>query len=72
MIFEASYVRRNMYVPTLPYFIPTDTSYQPHFVSDRAKNEIAEWERFFTELNTESLPNLHEIWVENCEWPTTE
>ncbi|KAJ7896791.1 hypothetical protein B0H14DRAFT_2495284 [Mycena olivaceomarginata] len=49
MIFEASYVRRNM-----------------------AKNEIAEWERFFTELNTESLPNLHEIWVENCEWPTTE
>ncbi|KAJ7699467.1 hypothetical protein B0H14DRAFT_3653002 [Mycena olivaceomarginata] len=37
-----------------------------------AKNEIAEWERFFTELNTESFPNLHEIWVENCEWPTTE
>ncbi|KAJ7694484.1 hypothetical protein B0H14DRAFT_3043888 [Mycena olivaceomarginata] len=26
--------------------------------------------RFFTELNTESLPNLREIWVENCEWPT--
>ncbi|KAJ7334896.1 hypothetical protein DFH08DRAFT_1083415 [Mycena albidolilacea] len=49
MIFEASYVRRNM-----------------------AKNEIAEWEQFFTELNTESLPNLREIWVENCEWPTTE
>ncbi|KAJ7878519.1 hypothetical protein B0H14DRAFT_2341922 [Mycena olivaceomarginata] len=63
----------NMYVPTLPYFIPNSAILHTNCIlCPGAKNEIAEWERFFTELNTESLPNLREIWVENCKWPTTE
>ncbi|KAJ7694487.1 hypothetical protein B0H14DRAFT_3043906 [Mycena olivaceomarginata] len=36
------------------------------------KMEIAEWERFFTEFDPVSFPNLREMKVEYCEWPTTE
>ncbi|KAJ7896790.1 hypothetical protein B0H14DRAFT_2678766 [Mycena olivaceomarginata] len=40
--------------------------------SHMSKMEIAEWERFFTEFDPVSFPNLREMKVEYCEWPTTE
>ncbi|KAJ7699464.1 hypothetical protein B0H14DRAFT_3035697 [Mycena olivaceomarginata] len=40
--------------------------------SHMGKMEIAEWERFFTEFDPVSFPNLREMKVEYCEWPTTE
>jgi hypothetical protein len=55
-----------MYVPTPPIVNTNRILYL------RSKMEIAEWERFFTEFDPVSFPNLREMKVEYCEWPTTE
>jgi hypothetical protein len=56
-----------MYVPTLASLAkPTEDSY------DRTKDEMAAWDRFFTEFQPESFPNLREMQVSCCVWPTSE
>ncbi|KAJ7932736.1 hypothetical protein B0H13DRAFT_768679 [Mycena leptocephala] len=39
---------------------------------NRRKNQNASWEQFFVDFEPQSFPNLREIEVECCEWPTTE
>jgi hypothetical protein len=39
---------------------------------DRPKDEMAAWDRFFTEFQPESFPNLREMQVSCCVWPTSE
>ncbi|KAJ7801039.1 hypothetical protein B0H14DRAFT_2897209 [Mycena olivaceomarginata] len=36
------------------------------------KDEMAAWDRFFTEFQPESFPNLREMEVKCCVWPTSE
>ncbi|KAJ6500837.1 hypothetical protein C8R45DRAFT_863664 [Mycena sanguinolenta] len=36
------------------------------------KDEVAAWEQFFMHFEPKCLPNLREIQVEGCEWPTNE
>ncbi|KAJ7891400.1 hypothetical protein B0H14DRAFT_2688893 [Mycena olivaceomarginata] len=36
------------------------------------KEEMAAWDRFFTEFQPESFPNLREMQVSCCVWPTSE
>ncbi|KAF7359035.1 F-box domain-containing protein [Mycena sanguinolenta] len=38
----------------------------------RDKDHVAAWEKFFRHLQPKRLPNLHEIEVKCCVWPTNE
>ncbi|KAJ7905882.1 hypothetical protein B0H13DRAFT_1716676 [Mycena leptocephala] len=38
----------------------------------RKKDQIIEWEQFFVDFESQTFPNLREIQVKCCAWPTTE
>ncbi|KAJ7348805.1 hypothetical protein DFH08DRAFT_1079253 [Mycena albidolilacea] len=48
--------------------ITLDVSY----FSKIPKDEMAAWDRFFTDFQLESFPNLREMEVKCCVWPTSE
>ncbi|KAJ6567118.1 hypothetical protein B0H19DRAFT_719198 [Mycena capillaripes] len=62
----ANYFRSPQAVPSL-LKITLDQRYW-----SRDKDKIATWEQFFIEFNPECFPNLREIEVKCCAWPTSE
>ncbi|KAJ7715933.1 hypothetical protein B0H14DRAFT_3013585 [Mycena olivaceomarginata] len=66
---------RSITIKSLPYNRdkPPEAIYfsSPHAVVS-PKEEMAAWDRFFTEFQPESFPNLREMQVSCCVWPTSE
>jgi hypothetical protein len=67
IILDAPYWTRHVQHP--PSSIPVLTLFKLCF---RKKDQIVEWEQFFVDFESQAFPNLREIQVKCCTWPTTE
>ncbi|KAF7353879.1 hypothetical protein MVEN_01073800 [Mycena venus] len=63
---DTEYLYSTRAIPSLVK-ITLDVWYLP-----RDKNRFAAWEEFFVEFDPKCFPNLHEVEVKCCEWPTSE